>query len=75
MFDKVAEILKGYLYEVDTPITPDSALVEDLGLNSLEVVNLVVDFEDEFGIEVPDHVIPTMHTVRDIVEYLEKTAG
>ena len=48
--------------------------MEDLGLSSLEVINLVLAFEDEFEIEIPERIIPTMHTVGDIVAYLEKNA-
>ena len=54
------------------PNGEDSALVDDLGLSSLDVINIVAAFEDEFGIEVPDRVIPTLRTVKDITEYLEK---
>ncbi len=73
MFEKVTAILRDYTNNADTDITMDSALVDDLGLSSLEVINIVLAFEDEFGIEIPERVIPTMHTVGDIVAYLEKT--
>ena len=70
MFDQVVGILKQF---ADTDeITMDSLLTEDLGLSSLELINIISEFEDEFDIEIPDRVIPTMHTVRDIVAYLEK---
>ena len=73
MLEKVTAILRDYTNNADTDITMDSALVDDLGLSSLEVINIVLAFEDEFGIEIPERVIPTMHTVGDIVAYLEKT--
>lgn len=70
MYDRVVEVLGDF---VDASvITEDSALVDDLGLSSLDVVNIVAAFEDEFGIEVPDRVIPTLRTVKDITAYLEK---
>ena len=72
MFDKTVEILKEYIDNDEVEITRDSALVDDLGLSSLEVINIVAAFEDEFGIEVPDRIIPTLRTVGDIVDYLEK---
>ncbi len=72
MFDKTVEILKEYIDNDEIEITRDSALVDDLGLSSLEVINIVAAFEDEFGIEVPDRIIPTLRTVGDIVDYLEK---
>ena len=73
MFEKTVEILSDFI-EPDGKITMESALVEDLGLNSLEVINIVAAFEDEFGIELPDRVIPTLRTVGDIVRYLEENA-
>lgn len=73
MFERTVAILNDYI-GTDTEITMDSALVDDLGLSSLEVINIVAAFEDEFDIEVPDRVIPTLRTVRDIVDYLEENA-
>lgn len=72
MLERVSAILREYTSIDGTAITMDSALVDDLGLSSLEVINLVLAFEDEFDIEIPERVIPTMHTVGDIVRYLEK---
>ena len=71
MYDKVVEILEEYV-ESGVDITMDSALVDDLGINSLDVVTIITSFEDEFEIEIPDRDIPTLRTVRDIVEYLEE---
>jgi acyl carrier protein len=73
MFDKVVEILEEYV-ESGAEITMDSALVDDLGISSLDVINIISAFEDEFEIEIPDRVIPTLRTVRDIVDYLEENA-
>ncbi|MBR0132288.1 MAG: acyl carrier protein [Lachnospiraceae bacterium] len=73
MFDRTVEILSEYV-DGSSEITMDSALVDDLGLSSLDVINIVAAFEDEFDIEVPDRVIPTLRTVKDIVEYLEENA-
>ncbi len=73
MFEKVTAILREYTNNENTPMSMESTLVDDLGLSSLEVINIVLAFEDEFGIEIPERIIPTMHTVGDIVAYLEKT--
>ncbi len=73
MFERTVEILKEYVDE-GSEITKDSSLVDDLGLSSLDVINIVAAFEDEFEIEVPDRVIPTLRTVGDIVDYLEENA-
>ena len=73
MFDRTVEILSEYV-DGGSEITMDSALVDDLGLSSLDVINIVAAFEDEFDIEVPDRVIPSLRTVGDIVNYLEENA-
>ena len=72
MFDKTVEILKEYIDNSGCEVTMDSSLVDDLGLSSLEVINIVADFEDEFNIELPDRIIPNLRTVGDIVNYLEE---
>ncbi len=73
MFERVVGILKEHC-ESGCEITMDSALLDDLGLSSLDILNLVAEFEDEFDIDIPDRVIPSIHTVEDIVRYLEKNA-
>ena len=72
MLERTIELLRDFIDDEDSEITADSALVDDLGLSSLEVINIVATFEDEFGIEVPDRIIPTLRTVGDIVNYLEE---
>ena len=73
MLERTVSILKEYC-EIDGEITRDSALIDDLGLSSLDVINIVTEFEDEFDIEIPDRIIPTLRTVGDIVDYLEANA-
>lgn len=73
MFEKVAAIIRDCVEDKDIEITMDSDLVDDMGLSSLDVINIIAESEDEFGIDIPDRVISNMHTVRDIVEFLEKT--
>ena len=53
-------------------ITPESALIADLGLSSFDLVAIVADFEDEFEIEVLDRDVMSFVTVQDILNYLEK---
>ena len=74
MFDRTVAILADHIDGNAEDITRESALVYDLGLSSLEVITIVSEFESEFDIEVPDRVIPTLRTVGDIVDYLEKNA-
>ncbi|MGN0395162.1 MAG: acyl carrier protein [Coprococcus sp.] len=72
MLEKVIDILSEFTMLEKEKITKDSRLVNDLGLNSLDVVNVVVAFEEEFTIEIPDSKIKELVTVGDIEEYLEK---
>ena len=73
MYERTISVLEEFI-DVDEEITRDSALVDDLGLSSLDVINVVAAFEDEFEIEIPDRIIPTLRTVGDIVDYLEENA-
>jgi acyl carrier protein len=73
MLDKVIEILSDFTTIDKDKITENSELIADLGLNSLDVVNLVVAFEDEFDIEIPDTKIKDLITVADVVKFLEAT--
>ena len=72
VFEKIKEILAEQLdiENVDS-ITMDSLLVEDLGADSLDSIDIVMSVEDEFKIEVPDEVVENMTTVADIVNFIE----
>lgn len=72
MIERVINILADFTTLEKNKITKDSELVIDLDLNSLDVISVVVAFEDEFDIEIPDQKIKELVTVGDIVEYLEK---
>ena len=72
VFEKVKEILAEQLdIENTDSITMDSLLVEDLGADSLDSIDIVMSVEDEFKIEVPDEVVENMTTVADIVNFIE----
>lgn len=72
IFEKVSEILAEQLDAEAGSITADTKLVEDLGADSLDVVDLVMTLEDEFDMEIPDEDIENVRTVGDIVKYLEE---
>lgn len=57
-----------------TVIVPEASLLDDLGADSLDVVELVMAIEEEFGIEVPDQDVENIRTVSDIVTYIEARA-
>ena len=52
-------------------VTPEAKFIEDLGADSLDIVELVMAFEEEFGIEVPDGDAEKLLTVGDVVKYIE----
>jgi len=55
-------------------INESSELVSDLGLNSFEMINLIIAFEEKLGIEIDDDELPEFETVGDVVAYLEERA-
>lgn len=70
MFD----VIKAIVYDVTgiQGLTEDTDFVRDLGLNSFDVVNIVSAFEDKYGIEVPIREIWKLHTVRDVMNYMQE---
>lgn len=74
MFETIVDILTENAETVPAAITEQTELVSDMGFSSLDVVNLVVRFEDEFNIEIPDKDIRTLKTVGDILHYIEEHA-
>ena len=71
IFEKLQEIIADQL-ELDVDeISYDSHILDDLGADSLDVVDLVMSIEDEFGIEVPDEALENIRTVEDMVKFIE----
>ena len=75
IFDKVAELIVAQLPVTIEKVKPESRLVEDLGADSANVMILVFDLEREFNIQVDNDALAGVHTVDDIVKYLEKAVG
>ena len=71
MTERVIDILSEFGEIEKEKLTVQSRLIADLGLNSLDVINRVVAFEEEFDIEIPDQDIKELTSVGDIVSYLE----
>lgn len=71
MIEKVIEILSEFTKMKTEQMNRDTKLVADMGLNSFDVVNVVVAFEEEFDIEIPDRAIRDLQTVGNIADYLE----
>ena len=71
VFEKIRAILCEQLELNEDQVTMNSNIAEDLGADSLDVVDLIMSIEDEFGVEVPDESIETIKTVGDVVNYIE----
>ena len=69
---KVKEIIINELGVEAEKVTPEASFVEDLGADSLDTVELVMAFEEEFGIEIPDEDAETLQTVGDAIKYLQE---
>ena len=72
VFEKIREILMEQLDVEESVVTMDASILEDLGADSLDIVDLVMTLEDEFDMEIPDEEIETIKTVGDIVHYSEE---
>jgi acyl carrier protein len=72
---KVREIIVNELGVEAEKVTDDASFVEDLGADSLDTVELVMAFEEEFGIDIPDEDAEQLRTVGDAVKYMKKRAG
>lgn len=72
MFEEVRKGLAKQLRISENDITPDSKISEDLGADSLDVLELLMDIEDRYGITIPDEELGSFVTVNDIISYIEK---
>ena len=72
MFEQVKEELRKQLKLGDREITAESRIKEDLGADSLDVLQLLMTIEETYGIVIPDESLAGFRTVGDIVAYLEK---
>jgi acyl carrier protein len=73
--DKVKEIIVEHLGVDEDEVTPDASFVEDLGADSLDTVELVMQLEEEFKLDIPDEDAEKITRVREAIEYIESHAG
>ena len=71
-FDKVKAIVVEQLGVDEAEVTIDSTFIDDLGADSLDIVELIMAFEEEFNVEIPDEIAEKIRTVKDAVELLDK---
>jgi len=72
MFERIQKIVMDQLGSIAEEVKPEATLVQDLGADSLDMVELVMAIEEEFNIEIPDEATTSIKTVDDIVKYVEK---
>lgn len=72
IFDKVKSIIVEQLGVEESAVTPEASFVEDLGADSLDIVELVMALEEEFNCEIPDEDAEKISTVNDAVEYIKE---
>lgn len=71
-FEKVKEIVVEQLGVDAAEVNIDSTFIDDLGADSLDIVELIMAFEEEFSVEIPDEIAEKIKTVRDAVELIDK---
>ena len=71
VFNKVADIICAQLNIDKSTVTMDSEIIKDLGADSLDIIEMLMSFEDEYGISIPDEVSQNLKTVGDIVALIE----
>ncbi|WP_028953888.1 acyl carrier protein [Succinispira mobilis] len=75
VFEKVQEITVEQLGVDAAEVTIDSTFVDDLGADSLDIVELIMAFEEEFEIEIPDELAEKIRTVKDAVDLIKEKKG
>ncbi len=75
IFNELKEIVLDYLGDDDIEVSEDSVLTDDLGLTSLDLISIVGDVEDSFGISVEDEAMESIETVGDVLDYIEGRLG
>ena len=70
--DRVKKIVVEHLGVEEDKVTPDASFIDDLGADSLDIVELVMAFEEEFGVEIPDDAAEKITTVGDAVAYISE---
>ena len=70
---KVKKIVADHLGIEEEKVTDEASFIDDLGADSLDTVELVMAFEEEFSIEIPDDVAEKITTIKDAIEHIEKS--
>jgi acyl carrier protein len=73
--DRVKKIVVEHLGVEAEKVTEDASFIDDLGVDSLDIVELVMAFEEEFGVEIPDDAAEKISTVSDAIKYIDENKG
>ncbi len=74
-FERLKKVIKAQLDVAEEKMVPEASFRDDLGASSVEIFDLILAVEDEFGIEVPDEDAVMITTIADALQYLEKKLG
>ena len=72
VLERVKKVVVDQLSVDENLVTPEASFTADLGADSLDTVELVMAFEEEFGIEIPDEAAEKIKTVQDVVSYIDQ---
>jgi acyl carrier protein len=73
--DKIKAIVVDHLGVDAAKVTPEASFIDDLGADSLDTVELVMAFEEAFGVEIPEDAAEKIATVKDAIDYIEKNGN
>ena len=73
--ERVKKIVVEHLGVDEAKVTDNASFIDDLGADSLDIVELVMAFEEEFGVEIPDDAAEKITTVRDAIDYIDQNKG
>ncbi|MDR6851015.1 acyl carrier protein [Sphingomonas sp. BE123] len=73
--DRVKKIVVEHLGVEAEKVSPEASFIDDLGADSLDIVELVMAFEEEFGVEIPDDAAEKILTVKDAIDYIDSHQG
>ena len=73
--DRVKKIVSEHLSVDESEVTDDAIIIDDLGADSLDTVELVMAFEEEFGVDIPDEAAEKIQTIEDAISLIEELSG
>ena len=73
--DRVKKIVAEHLDVDAEKVTEEASFIDDLGADSLDIVELVMAFEEEFGVEIPDDAAEKIMTVKDAIDFIDQNKG